>query len=219
MSDAPQLNNLNEFRSLLGAHGDLAKVCKFGVQITKDIALDFMRDLAFLCSDAELPGRAIRTADIRYYGPTFAMPFQTEYNTINLTFICRNEFWERQFFDLWMGQINPKSTYDFEYRDNYCASGFDIFQFSEVGNENLEMDAKYVMSLRKAYPIAVNPQPLSWAVDDFHRLIVTFAYTDWISGADDLISKRDDKKFNIIDEPGTELVRGSVLGSFNREKI
>lgn len=209
-NDPPQINDLQAFRSLLAKNGDLAKVAKFAVQIIKPGLLSTSRDLSSLCDTAELPGRAFHTNDVRYYGPTFQMPIQTVYNNMTVSFLCRDKFWERQFFDAWMNQMNPKSTYDFSYRDGYCAATFDIFQFSEAAISNTQMVAKYVMSLRKAYPINVNPMPLSWASEDIHRLQVTFAYTDWVSPVD----IKDEKNLTKYDlTPGKIITNGSVLGS------
>lgn len=39
--------------------------------------------------------------------------------------------------------------------------------------------AQYLMSLYDAYPININTQPVTWADDQFQRLIVTFTYSHW----------------------------------------
>jgi hypothetical protein len=33
--------------------------------------------------------------------------------------------------------------------------------------------------MHNAYPILVNPQPMTWSDDIFQRLVVTFTYTHW----------------------------------------
>ena len=52
------------------------------------------RYLALQCETAELPGKSLQTADVKIYGPTFKVPFQTQYNETTLTFVCTNEFYE-----------------------------------------------------------------------------------------------------------------------------
>ena len=51
------------------------------------------RYLALQCESAELPGKTLATADVKVYGPTFKVPYQTQYSDMNLTFLCTNEFY------------------------------------------------------------------------------------------------------------------------------
>jgi hypothetical protein len=129
-------------------------------------------DLIYLCEVAEFPGRTFMNSDIRYYGPSVKFPFQTVYEDVNFTFLCRINSKERELFDTWQEQINPISTFDFNYKKDY-ATEIDIFQLGE------RHDAKYVITLLEAYPIQISPQPVTWADDNFQRLAVTFTYTKW----------------------------------------
>ena len=45
------------------------------------------RYLALQCENAELPGRTLATADVKIYGPTFKVPYQSMYGDMNLTFL------------------------------------------------------------------------------------------------------------------------------------
>ena len=54
------------------------------------------RYLALQCEAAELPGKTFQTADVKVYGPTFKVPYQTQYSDMSLTFLCTNEFYERK---------------------------------------------------------------------------------------------------------------------------
>jgi hypothetical protein len=67
------------------------------------------RYLALQCEAAELPGKTL-TADVKVYGPTFKVPYQTQYGDTNLTFLCTNDFYERKLFDRWMEAIMPSDT-------------------------------------------------------------------------------------------------------------
>jgi hypothetical protein len=74
-------------------------------------------------------------------------------------------------------------TYDFRYKDEYVAE-IKIFQFGESDNEkdiikNTAPEAQYLITLYDAYPILINPQPVTWADDNFLRLGVTFSYSKW----------------------------------------
>ena len=89
-----------------------------------------------------------------------------------------------------MDIINPTSSFDFEYANNYFAD-IKIFQFAEYAkNEGgfLEQrgqvstgspDVIYGWTLRKAWPILVAPQQVTWAETDIVRLQVTFTYKYW----------------------------------------
>ena len=60
------------------------------------------RYLALQCETAELPGRTLMTQEAKVYGPSFKVPYQSQYNEITLTFLSTNEFWERKLFDRWI---------------------------------------------------------------------------------------------------------------------
>jgi hypothetical protein len=57
------------------------------------------RYLALQCEAAELPGKHWQTADVKIYGPSFKVPYQTQYTDTTLTFLCTNEFYERKLFE------------------------------------------------------------------------------------------------------------------------
>jgi hypothetical protein len=166
------------FQSISNMYGGLARSCKFAVRIVPSSNLitpfsGVLRDLIYLCEAAEYPGRGFNNMDMRYYGPNFKVPFQSTYEDITLTFICRSESPERKFFDDWMNVINPTTTYDFNYYDNYTAE-IQIFQYNE------ENKVTYHFALLDAFPVLVNPQQLTWADDQFLRLGITFTYNKWI---------------------------------------
>lgn len=167
--------DMQKFRSVSSASGGPAKSNRFLVEITNAPVINsgVERDLMFLCEAAELPGRGFMSTDVRYYGPNFKAPYQTVYEDLNLTFICRDQFLERQYFDDWMDYINPNFSYNFRYKDEYSRT-VRLHQFSETENKS-----QYTFTFDKAYPILVSPQPATWADDNFHRLTVSFTYMRW----------------------------------------
>lgn len=182
--NAPRNLSMMNFSAISNDYGGLLKSSRFAIQI-RPIGeyivgySEFCRDFTYLCEVAEMPGRGFMNLDIRYYGPNHKLPFQTSYEDINFTFLCRAESMERQFFDDWMLVINPINSFDFNYRDQY-RSEIDIFQFADYSEEDDGgPTAKYFLTLHNAYPILVNPQPMTWADDQFQRLIVSFTYTHW----------------------------------------
>jgi hypothetical protein len=179
----------------------LAKSCRFVVRIQPGggpgnkllsyAGNGILTDMLYLCESAELPGRAFQGLDLRYYGPTFRLPMQSIYEDVNLTFLCRTDFRERQFFDDWMQIINPSNSWNFSYRTEYAAK-IQIFQLADAGKRQGQVgpnpgtggeptapEAVYSITLLDTYPVAISPQPMTWADDNFHRLVITFTHDGW----------------------------------------
>ena len=131
------------------------------------------RYLALQCESAELPGRTLTTADVKIYGPTFKVPYQTQYGDISLTFLCTNDFFERKLFDRWMEAIHPSDTNNLRFPKGQATrymTNIKIIQYDDF------IKQIYAVELIDAFPIGVAPQALSWGEDGFHRLQVQFAY-------------------------------------------
>ncbi len=198
MSSLPVTNpltalSMNDFKSQSSRYGGLAKSARFAVKIAParvhlgSSYVQFLRDFTYLCEAAELPGRGFMSLDVRYYGPNQKLPFQTQYEDTTMTFLCRSESFERQFFDDWMESINPTNTFDFNYRSDYETT-IEIMQFAEYGTrtgvgpntrEATYPKETYKITLYNAYPLLINPQPVTWADDQVQRLAVTFTYHKW----------------------------------------
>lgn len=195
VDNPPQTLDMASFWQRLDEFGGLGKTCRYAVMIRLNTASNnnningVFDDLTYLCESTEFPGRGFNNVDVKgYYGPDFKMPFQTSYEDINMTFICRTESFEREVFDDWMEKINPTNTFDFEYRDNYSAT-ITLFQMTEVEDSigSGMPGTSYAFTLYDAYPILVNPQPVTWADDSYQRLTVAFTYSKWRrKGKDDV---------------------------------
>jgi hypothetical protein len=184
--------NMNDFKSINSRYGGLGKSARFAVRIAAPPTLlsgygSFLGDFTYLCEAAEMPGRGFQSLDVRYYGPNQKLPFQTQYEDTTMTFLCRSESYERQFFDDWMESINPTNTFDFNYRSEY-ETKIDIIQLAEYGTATgvgpstttaTFPKQTYMITLFNAYPALVNPQPMTWADDQYQRLAVTFTYHKW----------------------------------------
>lgn len=131
------------------------------------------RYLALQCETAELPGKTLLTQDAKIYGPTFKVPYQTQYGDITLGFLCTNDFYERKLFERWMEAIMPTDTNNLRYPKDQATrylTNIKIIQYDDFIKEI------YAVELIDAFPIGVAAQQLSWADDNFHRLSVQFAY-------------------------------------------
>jgi hypothetical protein len=131
------------------------------------------RYLALQCEAAELPGKSLATQEVKIYGPTFKVPYQTQYGDASFTFLCTNDFFERKLFDRWIEAIHPSDTNNLRYpkgQSTRYMCNIKIIQYDEF------IKQIYAVELIDAFPIAVAAQSLSWSEDNFHRLQITFAY-------------------------------------------
>jgi hypothetical protein len=186
--------NPQDFLSHINKNNGLSKPAKFEVQITIPLPLvnaadvgtanfgELSRSLALQCESAELPGKNLVTDDVKIYGPTFKLPYQTQYNDISLTFLCSGNFYERSLFDSWINLIMPTDTNNLRFPKGSNITGSNgylteifIKQYDDVGNEI------YNVKLIDAFPIAIQAQTLNWSDDGFHRLAVTFSYLRYVT--------------------------------------
>jgi len=131
------------------------------------------RYLALQCESAELPGKTLQTADVKIYGPSFKVPYQTQYTDSTFTFLCTNDFYERKLFDRWMEAIHPSDTNNLRFPKGDTTrymTNIKIIQYDEFIRQI------YAVELIDAFPIGVASQALNWSEDGFHRLSVQFAY-------------------------------------------
>ena len=144
-----------------------------GDEYSKTSNSSMSRNLALQCEAAELPGKTMTTADVKIYGPTFKVPYQTQYSDTSLTFLCTNEFYERKLFDRWMEAIHPTDTNNLRYpkgdKSRYLTN-IKIIQYDDF------IKQIYAVELIDAFPIGVASQAVNWSDDAFHRLQVQFAY-------------------------------------------
>lgn len=131
------------------------------------------RYLALQCESAELPGKTLQTADVKIYGPSFKVPYQTQYSDTTLTFLCTNEFYERKLFERWMESIMPTDTNNLRFSKDDSTrymTNISVIQYDDF------IKKIFIVELIDAFPIGIASQSLSWADDGFHRLGVQFAY-------------------------------------------
>ena len=149
------------------------------------------RYLALQCEAAEFPGKTLMTQEGKVYGPSFKVPYQTQYGDTSLTFLCTNEFYERKLFERWIEAINPSDTNNLRFakgtKSRYLTN-IKIIQYDDF------IKRIFAVELIDAFPIGIGPQALNWTEDNFHRLSVQFAY----------------QRYNVIYEGSYDLVGAAV---------
>jgi len=134
---------------------------------------EISRYLSLQCENAEMPGKTMMTGEARIYGPTFLVPYRTQYRDMNITFLCTNTFSERKLFDRWMESMIPSDTNNPRYPKGEFSrymTNITIVQYDDNKNRI------YAIQLIDAFPVGIAPQQLFWADDNFHRLTINFAY-------------------------------------------
>lgn len=217
INNTPQRLGMNDVKAYSSIYGGLVKSARYAVRIVPvgDLLLslgygDFLNQFTYLSDSTELPGRAFMSLDIRYYGPNFKLPFQTQYEDMSITFLCRTESFERQFFDDWMEIINPTNLWDFNYRDSYRAR-IELFQLADYNDASnaTAPKAMYKWTIHDVYPVVINPQPVTWADDNFQRLAVSFTYSKWVR------ENRDANPGSFMDE----FIKGSTVEGLPSQRI
>ena len=198
--NSPTNLTMIDMTTLINNLGGPAKQCRFVARIVPQGTTNMitqlgynsiLRDLSYLCEATEFPGRGFDFMEARYYGPSLFLPYNTKYsNELSMSFLCRAESFERQLFDDWMGVINPVNIFDFNYaKDYYC--NIELYQLAEypaAAQGATAPRATYMWTLRNAWPMQVNPQPVTWADQDILRLSVTFTYQYWTRPGRDSVS-------------------------------
>lgn len=155
---------------------ELARPSKFDVNIPVPLGMvpyrSSSRMLTMRCENAELPGRTIATTSMKIYGVEEKFPYMSSYNDLSLTFIVSDDMQEKLFFDAWLNWINPNTSYNVKYKQDYSVA-------LRINQYDVQNKVSYSVDLVDAYPIAVNGLDLNWSADGYHKLTVTFAYTSW----------------------------------------
>lgn len=173
------LSSISDFLARNQVSG-FARTNRYFVQFPLDsifpglLAQDAAKYLSFLCESVDFPGRDLSVSDNRIYGPVYKTPTISTYPDVNMTFMCDSSLFQKQLFEEWMNKINPNTTFDFNYRDNYTTDII-ISQLNELN------EVMHTVMLHKAFPTSVGSLQSTWSDDAFHKIQVTFAYDYWDS--------------------------------------
>lgn len=165
--------DLNTFKSFVA--NEIVSRARF--EVTMSRIGHFIHALDFSCDEAEIPGLNLLTKESRTFGPEFKTAYQRAYDPVQLSFIIKNDFAARYFFEEWVDQINDFTNNISNYYDKYV-SDITITQYGNYAIDGKDKDSVlYKAILKNAYPVRVDTMPLSWAdTDSFHRQTVNFVY-------------------------------------------
>jgi hypothetical protein len=167
--------SLENFRAEVLANG-LAKSHRFEVQIQAPPGLvpEDARFASLFADGTQLPTTRLNTVTQRMWGSPRLLPLWAEYggDNITLNFHLDRKYAVKRFFDGWIDKVVSRDTSLVSYYSNYIA---DIM----IGQLDEKEDITYMVVLKEAYPIAVNPVQLDMNSVGLSRLSVTFAYKKW----------------------------------------
>jgi hypothetical protein len=147
-------------------------------------------NMNILCSQAQLPGKAILTHD-RFVGME-AQKVAYGYNAppVTMTFYCMNDYSIVKYFDEWRALTINEETGEAYYKKTYVRP-VKVHQLRKpiigktVGagpiriNIGLGAGTVYGVELIDAFPVSVSTIELSNELDGLVQLNVEFAYTNW----------------------------------------
>lgn len=134
------------------------------------------KSIALRCSSMQFPARGIQTLDDKEYGTTKKIPFTTDYNAVDFSFIASKDLYERVYFEAWQNLvINPVSN-TVSFWDEYTA---DV----EMSQLNIETEEPtYTIKLKQAYPISVSAMDYGYdKTNEFQIINVSMIYKYWIN--------------------------------------
>jgi len=173
--------NIDQFRTNLDAHREVAKVDKYDVQIMLPIILNqygTASDLLLQCEAAEFPGRDVTMIEYRHYAFIRRIPHMNQYGQAGFTFYCAGDMWEKKMFDQWLEAMIPTNTGLVSYpEDDSGAHRYDTSIY--VNQYDMTGALQYQVKLEEAMPTSISPLATNWATDDIHRLTVNFVFKKW----------------------------------------
>jgi hypothetical protein len=167
--------SISDFKSSFST--DVARSNRFDVFIPiPPVLLPYFstaRTLNFRCENAQLPGKTFSTTEQKFgSAPVEKFPYATTFTDIDLTFIVDDDMQQKLLFDGWMNYVSPVYNYNIRYKSDYTTS-------ITINQYDVENNLTYSVNLYDAYPISMNQMDLDWSSEGQHKLVVTFAYTNW----------------------------------------
>ena len=135
------------------------------------------RDMYLLAESCTLPGRSFMTSDRRTGIKTTKVAYGVDTSAVKFTFLLTNDYYIWKYFKSWMDFIIPPSDDINELKLNYKNSYSTDIQIQQMASG--DFIPSYSISLKNAYPIAIDSVELSNTSSDYLRCTVSMAYDNW----------------------------------------
>jgi hypothetical protein len=158
--------------------GGLMRSARYSVMMTPPNSIralsktDDHRKILLFCSDVNLPGLNISTAQVRTFGEVREAPYEKIYDNCNMTFYVDQAMEVKNYFDNWIHSIQNNETRTFEYYKNYITD-------LKVQVEDQRDDSRYMITMYECYPKSIAPIQLGYDNKEVMKLQVSMNYKYW----------------------------------------
>ena len=129
--------------------------------------------MLILCDQVQLPGLNVNTAQIRAFGEIREMPYEFNYEPIQLSFYVDGDMVVKGIFDDWIKSIQQGRTRNFNYYDNY------ICPKMQIAVQNVADESVYGVNIYEAYPKTITAVQMGYDQKDIMKVTVTMMYRYW----------------------------------------
>lgn len=154
---------------------------------------DDNRRLLLMCDQLQLPGLNINTTQIRTYGEIREMPYEFNYDPIQLSFYVDTEMIIKSIFDAWIKSVQNDIMRNFNYYNSYICPQMKIIV------EDVNDYGRYEVTLHDVYPKNIAPIQMGNSSTDVMKLSVTLVYKYWTSRPLSIINERTRSTSHSVD--------------------
>ena len=157
----------------------LARTNRYEVQIPfpggawgTDIEVGQLTSL--LCESVSIPGLNIATQPHLTYGESREMPYNRNFEPVQMTFYVDAGMQVKTAFDRWLATIIHPQTRTVNYYENYA---------KDILIHVITVDEQRAMSIKlfEAYPKTISAIQMSQESKDIMKLQVTFQFKNWLT--------------------------------------
>jgi len=177
--------NLQEFKSK--AILDLASPARFSVIFVPPPILQKRNSgsaknekLTLYCKSVSIPSINLNATETRTYGMMYSSVYGRSVDSVDMTFLVDNTWYQRYFFENWVEAINSFETNNVAYYKEYVTN-ITIDHYSYAEKEEGTPKHVYSITLQNAYPSRVDATNLDWGkTDDILEQTVLLTYENLI---------------------------------------
>lgn len=134
-----------------------------------------LQTVHLFCDQVQLPGLNVNTSQIKTFGEIREMPYEFNYDPIQMNFYVDKNMVVKSFFDKWIQSIQNGLSRTFNYYDEYIAPAITI------NVQDLNDDRRYTVSIYEAYPKTISAVQMGYDQKDVMKLSVTMNYKYWLA--------------------------------------
>ena len=169
------MSTLNDFISQIKNTG-LSKTSRYSVSMRVPSKLQSgsfdVNNMLLFCDQVQLPALNLATSQNKTYGEIREVPYEKNFENINMSFYVDTGLEVKSFFDSWMDLIQDPNTRTFEYYKYYTTE-------VKIEVQDLEMNSRYWLTLYECYPKNVGAVALDYASKDVMKLQINMQYKYW----------------------------------------